>query len=59
MLQVSLSAVSRWINDDQLQAFKTPGGHRRVAESDLIAFIRKQRFPVPPELKARMDAEAA
>ena len=51
MLGVAVGSVSNWIDREQLKAGRTPGGHRRVAVKDLVAFLRKQKLPVPPELE--------
>ena len=50
MLGVAVASISKWIDAGQLKAGRTPGGHRRVAKEDLIAFLRRQNLPVPPEL---------
>jgi len=50
LLGVAVASISKWIDAGQLQAGRTPGGHRRVAREDLIAFLRRQKLPVPPEL---------
>ncbi len=47
---VTVSAVINWIDDGVLHAFKTIGGHRRVLRKDLIDFLTKHNFPMPPEL---------
>ena len=49
-LGVAVASIYKWIDAGQLKAGKTPGGHRRVAKEDLIAFLRRQKLPVPPEL---------
>jgi len=51
LVRVSPSAVLRWIDQGLLKAFRTPGGHRRVDLSVLVAFLRTHRMPVPKELE--------
>ncbi len=51
ILQVNPSSVVKWINDGILNAFRTPGGHRRVSASELIRFARHHGMPVPTELR--------
>ncbi len=51
LVRMSPSAVLRWIDQGLIQAFRTPGGHRRVRSTDLIAFLKSQHLPVPPELR--------
>ena len=51
LLGVAVGSVANWIDQGQLKAGRTPGGHRRVAAADLMEFIRKQKLPIPPELQ--------
>jgi len=51
LLGVSVASISTWVDAGQLKAGRTPGGHRRVAKEDLIAFLRRQGLPIPPELQ--------
>jgi excisionase family DNA binding protein len=37
-LGVSINAVKTWIREEKLPALKTPGGHFRISERDLVAF---------------------
>jgi excisionase family DNA binding protein len=37
-LGVTINALKTWIREQRLPALKTPGGHHRIAESDLLAF---------------------
>ena len=50
MLDVYPSTIANWIDEGKLAAFNTPGGHRRVLEPDLIAFIKKHHMPLPAGL---------
>jgi len=52
LLQANPSTVIRWIDGGQLNAYRTPGGHRRVRERDLVAFLRTYGMPIPSELGA-------
>ncbi|MEW5740362.1 MAG: response regulator [Myxococcota bacterium] len=52
LMQVSPSAVLRWIDQGMLRAFRTPGGHRRVGTAELLEFLRAQKMPVPRALEA-------
>ena len=38
MLGVSAPTVIKWANDGILQSFRTPGGHRRILESEVQSF---------------------
>jgi excisionase family DNA binding protein len=51
MLGVSVSSVAKWIDDGDLVAGRTPGGHRRIEAEELVAFLRRQKLPIPAELQ--------
>jgi len=51
LLGVTVASISKWIDAGQLKAGRTPGGHRRVTREELIAFLQRQKLPIPPELK--------
>lgn len=44
------STVINWINEGLLEAFTTPGGHRRIKKSDLLKLMKKNNMPIPDEL---------
>jgi excisionase family DNA binding protein len=54
VLSASRTSVQRWIDSGSLKVFKTPGGHRRVTQRELVAFLRRQGAPVPPSLLSRV-----
>ncbi len=54
-LGVSLPTVVNWVNNGLLSAHRTPGGHRRIAHNDIIAFARKNDYPISRELLDRGD----
>jgi len=39
-LGVSESSVKRWVDDGELRARRTAGGHRRIAVADAVRFVR-------------------
>lgn len=49
-LGVSLPTVVNWVNSGLLQAHRTPGGHRRIAHNDVVAFARNNDYPIAREL---------
>ena len=51
ILGVAPASVANWVNQGELKAGRTPGGHRRVSMSDLISFADRRNLPVPPELR--------
>ena len=56
LLQVSPQTIVNWIEAGKLQAYRTPGGHRRIKKSDLEEFSRKHNMPVF-ETSPAMDEE--
>lgn len=48
-LGVSLPTVVNWVNSGLLRAHRTPGGHRRIAHTDVLAFARANDYPVSRE----------
>ena len=50
LLGVSERTVANWIDRGHLEAFRTPGGHRRVSPPDLRTFLRTRRMPIPEEI---------
>ena len=49
-LHVDPGSVANWIDQGLLNAHRTPGGHRRVAQEDLISFLREHKMPVPEDM---------
>src|SRR5512138_1650890 len=46
---VSPRTVSNWIRDGHLKAYRTPGGHSRIAEADLQSFLDERGIRPLPE----------
>jgi CheY-like chemotaxis protein len=43
--------LKSWIREGRLRAFKTPGGHARIAVAEFQRFLKRHRmpmYPVPP-----------
>ena len=49
---VTIQTVQSWIDRGVLQAFRTPGGHRRVKKEDFLNFLEKFQFPLIQEIKS-------
>jgi excisionase family DNA binding protein len=47
------TSIIHWVNENKLKAYTTPGGHRRICEEDLVAFMKQYGIPMPEELKYR------
>jgi excisionase family DNA binding protein len=52
MCSVRPTTVIKWANQQRIKAYTTPGGHRRVLESDFLEFLKKYNLPIPLELGA-------
>ena len=50
--QVTPPTIVRWMEEGHLPFFATLGGHRRVWDKDLAAFLEARNMPVPEELKS-------
>jgi len=46
---VSPKTIINWIESGHITAYKTVGGHRRIKQSDLAAFMTKQGIPIPED----------
>ena len=51
MIQVTPTAVVKWIGAGLLKAYATPGGHHRIRVPDLLAFLRQHGMYIPAELQ--------
>lgn len=47
---VTPPTVGRWIEEGKIPSFSTAGGHRRVWDTDVAAFLESLHMPVPPDL---------
>jgi len=46
--QVSTPTVKAWIREGRLRAFKTPGGHARIAVEEFQRFLQRHQMPTYP-----------
>ncbi|MFC2048585.1 response regulator [Elusimicrobiota bacterium] len=51
-LDVAYNTVARWVDDGKLEAFKTPGGHRRVYHDNLKKFLDENNINLSAFLKS-------
>jgi excisionase family DNA binding protein len=42
LLRVHTKTVTRWANEGRLESIRTPGGHRRFRESEVLALLNGQ-----------------
>lgn len=59
MLGVSLRTVQLWVDDGVLQAWRTPGGHRRVSLNSVQFLLRQRDAWSSGGLPAALPASAA
>jgi excisionase family DNA binding protein len=45
------TTVINWVNKGKLKARVTPGGHRRIPLSELVAFMKKHEMPIPVDIE--------
>jgi excisionase family DNA binding protein len=45
-LGASEASIKRWCDQGELQAVKTPGGHRRITLASVLAHLRRSRLPL-------------
>lgn len=43
---VHQTTVINWVKEGKLDAYTTPGGHRRIKREDLVKFVKKFNIPV-------------
>jgi len=48
--KVHLTTIINWVNDGTLNAYTTPGGHRRIKKEDMIKFMMDFKIPIPKEI---------
>ena len=58
LLGVSLPTVVNWINAGRLEAYRTPGGHRRIPAKSILVFCRTFNIPEPLELRLKSAGAA-
>lgn len=49
--QVHPGTIKNWIRNENLKAFKTPGGHRRIYRKDLDKFLKEKNIPISYETR--------
>lgn len=51
MLGLSTSMVQLMLDRQEIEGWKTPGGHRRISTRSLQAFQQRKHIPVPPKTR--------
>lgn len=50
LCNVHLTTVINWVNDGVIDAYTTPGGHRRIKSGELLKFMREFKMPIPDDI---------
>src|SRR5437870_4679722 len=53
-LQVTIPTVKRWIRDGHIAAYRTAGGHYRVAEDECTRFLSQLQTPAATDVTPRV-----
>ncbi len=51
--QVDLKTIHNWAERGRIPHFRTPGRHLRFRREDVLDFLRKYGYPIPPEIAGR------
>ncbi|MFH1847516.1 MAG: helix-turn-helix domain-containing protein [Candidatus Omnitrophota bacterium] len=41
------TTVFNWVKEGKINAYITPGGHRRIKKQDLLDFMKTYNIPIP------------
>ncbi|MBN1622540.1 MAG: response regulator [Endomicrobiales bacterium] len=50
LCNVDITTVINWVKTGKLQAYKTPGGHRRIHHDEFMKFIKEYNLPLPKDI---------
>jgi len=53
ILHVAVGSVINWVDDNEINAIITPGGHRKIPYKELIRFLKEHKYDIPEELLAK------
>ena len=51
MVQVDPKTLVGWVEQGKLACFRTPGGHRRFQQAEVVRFMDAYGFPIPAKMK--------
>lgn len=58
LIAVSPDAVLKWIKSGKLEAYRTPGGHYRIAKQDIMNIINKgEKVALPNSEYSEIDGQ--
>ncbi len=47
ILHVAVGSVINWVDNKQIKAIITPGGHRKISVTDLVSFLETHNYATP------------
>ncbi|HOV13583.1 MAG TPA: response regulator [Spirochaetota bacterium] len=53
ILHVVVGSVINWVDDGQIDAILTPGGHRKIPYKEVIKFLKSHNYQIPKELLSK------
>ena len=59
LLGLAVRSVQLMVDRGELQAWKTPGGHRRISRASVEAWLAGRQAPAPPATETVLPAPAA
>jgi hypothetical protein len=57
LCEVDVKTIHNWVSKQQIEHFRTPGGHLRFKTDDVVYFLRKCGYDVPANLSTKRDKE--
>ena len=45
MMNADPKTVSRWQREGRFTEYRTPGGHRRIDEAEVMAYLQPKQYP--------------
>lgn len=53
ILHVAVGSVINWVDDGQIDAILTPGGHRKIPYREVIRFLKDHNYDIPKDLVSK------
>ena len=53
ILHVAVGSVINWVDDGQINAILTPGGHRKIPYKEVIRFLKNHNYEIPKDLLSK------
>lgn len=53
ILHVAVGSVINWVDDGQINAILTPGGHRKIPYKEVVRFLKSHNYEIPKDLLSK------